>query len=224
AQKAAKTGKMEIASVSRVDQSKGYIDLSRLKVTPQERVDCLKNHHRNKLAHNTMITIAKRLDKDLEELYTEFGWPLAKEYGSLYNFFVQAQENNDLIKEYKEEVLESIKLRFKPSKVKVMAQIKVNCFRKEGIHSIKRALSAVTSINGNIEVTLIKPPIFSVFIVLKDGEKGILEINQACLAIKKDILVLGGSFDFIEKPQIIGGKDEEEFEDESDSDDSEAEE
>lgn len=220
AQKAAKAGKLEIAVVSRVDKSKGYIDLSKIKVTPQEKVDCLKQHYKNKLAHNTMITIAKRLEMDLEELYKTFGWPLAKEYGNLYNYFSKVQENPELIKSHKEEVLESVQLRFKPSKVKVIAQIKINCFNKEGVNFIKKALSSALAVDKEIEITLVKPPIFSVFKVFKDGEKGILCVNKACLEIKKEILILGGMFEFIEKPQIMGGKDDDEIELESSSEES----
>lgn len=206
AQKTVKTGKIEVAIVSRVDRKKRYVDLSRIKVSNHERVQCLQAHHRNKAAHNTMITIAQKLNTDLLGLYKKFGWPKAREYSSLYNYFVEVQNKPELVAgfEFEKEILESIRLRFKVEKIKACAEIKVMCMRSRGIHAIKEALMESLALDREIDVTLIKPPIYS---ISKGGyipQQEIDIVNMACTRIRDKILKLGGSFALVVGPTVLG--------------------
>lgn len=206
AQKTVKVGKIEVAIVSRVDRKKRYVDLSRIKVSNDERAQCLQAHHRNKAAHNTMITISQKLGTDLLGLYKRFGWPKAREHGSLYNYFVEVQNKPELVAgiEFEKEILESIKLRFKVDKIKVSADIKVMCMRSRGIHAIKEALMEAHTIDKDIDVRLVKPPIYS---VSKGGyipQQEINIVNVACARIKDKILKMGGSFVLHMGPTVLG--------------------
>lgn len=206
AQKTVKIGKIEVAMVSRVDRKKRYVDLSRIKVSNSERVQCLQAHHRNKAAHNTMITIAQKLGTDLLSLYERFGWPKAREHGSLYNYFVEVQNKPELVAgtEFEKEILESIRLRFKVDKIKVSADIKVMCMRSRGIHAIKEALMEAHAVDKDIDVSLVKPPIYS---VSKGGyipQQEVGLVNTACARIRDRILKLGGSFALAAGPTVLG--------------------
>ncbi|KAL0265623.1 UNVERIFIED_CONTAM: hypothetical protein PYX00_011336 [Menopon gallinae] len=208
AQKTVKTGKIEVAMVSRVDRKKRYVDLSRIKVSNNERVQCLQAHHRNKAAHNTMITIAQKLGTDLLGLYKEFGWPKAREYGSLYNYFLEVQNKPELVSglDIEEEVLESIRLRFKVDKIKVCAEIRVVCTRSRGIHAIKEALTESLTVDKDIDVSLVKPPLYSISKVgyIRQHEVGI--VNAACARVRDKITGLGGSFALVSGPTVLGEK------------------
>lgn len=206
AQKAVKTGKIEVAMVSRVDKEKKYIDLSRIKVSNEERIMCLQSHYKSKTAHNTMITIAQKLGMDLLDLYKNFGWPKSREYRSLYEYFAEVLNNTMLVSghEFEKQIIEGISLRFSPRRIKIIAEIKLNCPTKRGIHSIKESLMEAVALDKDIDVSLIKPPIYSISKNDYDSKKGIKTINNACDMIKNKILSLGGSFSVVKSPVVIG--------------------
>lgn len=206
ANKAVKTGKVEVAMVSRVDRKKRYIDLSRIKVSGEERSMCFQAHYKNKVAHNTMITIAQKLDLDLLDLYKNFGWPKARKYGALYNYFVEVLNNPSLVSgnEFEDAILEGIKLRFKVNKVKVISEIKIIYLKTKGIHAIKEALHESLKVDSAIEVNLVKPPIYSISKIDHSSERGVEVISQACEKIKRKILSLGGSFAVYTEPKVFG--------------------
>lgn len=206
AQKAVKIGKIEVAVVSRVDRRKRYIDLSRIKVSNDEKMECLQTYYRNKAAHNTMITIAQKLNIDLLELYQQFAWPKAKEHGSLYNYFVELLVNPQIIAghEFEDAILDGVSMRFKANKVKIAAEIRVVCLKSRGVHAIKEALMETLALNKNIEVNLIKPPIYSVSKYDYDAKKGTDAINDACNRVRSKITKLGGEFSIVSPPTVFG--------------------
>ncbi|EPR80085.1 Alpha subunit of translation initiation factor eIF2, partial [Spraguea lophii 42_110] len=87
--KSIKIGKMEICSILRVDEEKGFIDLSRKKPSVSDYEKKYRSYLSNKSAHNVMIGLAQSFNKDVLQLYNEFGWKKADEYGSLYNYFLE---------------------------------------------------------------------------------------------------------------------------------------
>jgi translation initiation factor 2 subunit 1 len=206
ATKAVKSGKIEVLFVSRVDRRKKYVDLSRIKVTSEERQACLQEHYRKKLAHNTMITIAQKADIDLLGLYESLGWPKTKEFGSLFNFFIAVQSDSTLVEneEFKEEIIGAINLRFKVNRLKINIEIKVGCFGQFGVVAIRNALLSAAKVNNEIEISLVKPPIYSISISVLDSKKGLCSIEDACSVIKKNIEQMGGYFQIKSKPMIYG--------------------
>ncbi|OMH81251.1 Eukaryotic translation initiation factor 2 subunit alpha, partial [Zancudomyces culisetae] len=86
-QKLIKVGKREVVLVLRVDKDKGYIDLSKRRVTPEDYAKCDAKFQKSKAVHSIMKHVAARLNLDLEGLYKRFGWPLYKKYGHAYDAF-----------------------------------------------------------------------------------------------------------------------------------------
>lgn len=76
-----KVGKQEPVMVLRVDRDKGYIDLSKRRVSPEEAAACEDRYNRGKLVHSIMRHVAETTGVSLEELNTQFTWPLHKMYG-----------------------------------------------------------------------------------------------------------------------------------------------
>ncbi len=82
--KAVKLGRQEVVRVQRVDEKKGYIDLSKKDVNPTEAKECLDKFHCAKTVHSILIHIIEKANRDLPkedwlqlpELYEHIVWPL----------------------------------------------------------------------------------------------------------------------------------------------------
>ncbi|URE12057.1 eukaryotic translation initiation factor 2 [Musa troglodytarum] len=79
-----KVGRQEPVMVLRVDRDKGYIDLSKRRVSEEDIQACEERYNKSKLVHSIMRHVAETLDIDLEELYVHIGWPLYRKYGHAF--------------------------------------------------------------------------------------------------------------------------------------------
>lgn len=66
---------------------KGYIDLSKRRVTAEDIQKADDKFTKSKSVHSIMRHVAEKLDMSLEELYKTIGWPLYKKYGHAYDAF-----------------------------------------------------------------------------------------------------------------------------------------
>ncbi|RZR70974.1 hypothetical protein BHM03_00002575 [Ensete ventricosum] len=82
-----KVGRQEPVMVLRVDRDKGYIDLSKRRVSEEDIQACEERYNKSKLVHSIMRHVAETLDLDLEELYIHIGWPLYRKYGHAFEAF-----------------------------------------------------------------------------------------------------------------------------------------
>ncbi len=71
-----RVNKVEVAMVLRVDTAKGYIDLSKKRVSPEEIEDCTKNYNKGKAVNSILRHVADTTNTDVEVLYETIGWPL----------------------------------------------------------------------------------------------------------------------------------------------------
>lgn len=70
-----KLGK-NILMVTKVDESRGFIDLSRKRVNPEDVKACEERYNNSLRVHNIMRQTAAILEEDLKSLYERVGWPL----------------------------------------------------------------------------------------------------------------------------------------------------
>ncbi|OAY79796.1 Eukaryotic translation initiation factor 2 subunit alpha [Ananas comosus] len=82
-----KVGRQEPVMVLRVDRDKGYIDLSKRRVSEEDIQACEERYNKSKLVHSIMRHVAETLDLDLEDLYVHVGWPLYRKYGHAFEAF-----------------------------------------------------------------------------------------------------------------------------------------
>ncbi|KAE8250684.1 hypothetical protein A4X13_0g4490 [Tilletia indica] len=86
-QKLIRVGRNEVVVVLRVDKEKGYIDLSKRRVTPEDVVKCEERFNKSKAVHSILSHVAGKLSLDLETLYRQYSWPLDKKYGHAYDAY-----------------------------------------------------------------------------------------------------------------------------------------
>ncbi|GJJ14866.1 hypothetical protein Clacol_009135 [Clathrus columnatus] len=110
-QKLIRVGRNEVVVVLRVDKEKGYIDLSKRRVSPEDITKCEERFTKSKTVASIMRHVASRTggvhpvngekeggnieeeesleteEERLESLYESIAWPLGKKYGHPYDAF-----------------------------------------------------------------------------------------------------------------------------------------
>ena len=66
---------------------KGYIDLSKRRVSAEDIVKCEERFNKGKMVASIMRHVAEKTRTPMETLYQEIGWPLNKRYGHAVDAF-----------------------------------------------------------------------------------------------------------------------------------------
>lgn len=216
----------EVVMVLRVDKEKGYIDLSKRRVSPEDVAKCEDRYNKAKAVHGVLRHLTERRKFFLEDMYEKIGWPLYKKYGHAYDAFKIAisEDKNagdpfaeldvpaDVIEELKTYILR----RLAPQPIKIRSDIEVSCFTYEGIDAIRQALfdgMALGSEQNPIRIKLIAPPIYVLSTTTLEKEVGIGMLNKAIETIKETITAKGGKIDVKMAPKAVSVKEETELQD-----------
>ena len=73
-QKLIRVGRNEVVVVLRVDKEKGYIDLSKRRVSPEDIVKCEERYNKSKMVHSIMRHVAEKRGRSSSRR-TAAGWP-----------------------------------------------------------------------------------------------------------------------------------------------------
>ncbi|KAI9253949.1 eukaryotic translation initiation factor 2 alpha subunit-domain-containing protein [Phascolomyces articulosus] len=193
-QKLIRVGRNEVVVVLRVDEEKGYIDLSKRRVTPEDIAKCEERFNKSKAVHSILRHVAEKHDIALKELYETIGWPLYKKFGHAYDAFKLAItdatpvfEGMDIKPEIMSELVSNIKRRMTPQPVKIRAQLDLRCTGIDGVNAIKEALSAGEAESTEtvpIKVTYLAAPYYVVTADALDKTTGFAIMEKAITAIK----------------------------------------
>lgn len=205
-QKLIRVGRNEVVVVMRVDPDKGYIDLSKRRVSAEEVVKCEEQYEKGRAVDSILTQVAKRRNVPTESLYEQVAWPLQRKYGHAYEAFkLSIQEPEvvfgplDIEADTLAELKHTIARRLTPKPVKVRADIEVRCFAYNGIEAIRKALKAGEALSTEavpIKVRLVAPPLYVMSTTSTDKsaaietmEKAVEAINQTITEEKGDMLV-----------------------------------
>lgn len=216
----------EVVMVLRVDKEKGYIDLSKRRVSPEDVQACEERFNKAKAVHGVLRHVAERRKFFLEELYERIGWPLYRKYGHAYDAFKLAIsedknagdpfEDLEIPDDLKEEIKTYILRRLAPQPIKIRSDVEVSCFTYEGIDAIREALFAGMALGTEtnpIKIKLIAPPIYVLSTTTLEKEVGIGLLNQAIEVIKEKVTAKGGKIDVKMAPKAVSIKEETELAD-----------
>lgn len=212
-QKLIRVGKNEVAVVLRVDKEKGYIDLSKRRVSQEDIVKCDERYNKLKAVHLILRHCAEKFGLALEEMYQTIGWPLNRKYGHAYDAFKLLINDPlvlDEISPPSAEVLEELKLyilrRLTPQAIKVRADVEVSCFSYEGIDAIKRALKAAEAVsteNMQVRAKLVAAPLYVISVQALDKNQGVDILQKAIAAVTKTIGEADGEVKVIMEPKAV---------------------
>lgn len=201
-QKLIRIGRNEVVIVLRVDKEKGYIDLSKRRVSPEDVLKCEERYNKSKAVHSIMRHVAEATQTPLETLYSQIGWPLNRKYGHSHDAFKIAITNPDVWQEIefpseavRKELMNYISKKLTPHPTKVRADIEVTCFGYDGIDAVKEALRTAEEQNttdNQIKVKLVAPPLYVLTSQCLDKHLGIKMLEEAIQRIESKIKEAGG--------------------------------
>lgn len=212
-QKLIRVGKNEVAVVLRVDKEKGYIDLSKRRVSAEDIVKCDERYNKSKAVHSILRHCAEKFNISLEELYSSIGWPLSRKYGHVYDAFkisiTDPSVYDDIIPP-SPAILEELKLyisrRLTPQAIKIRADVEVSCFSYQGIDAIKQALQAAETVSSDlmqIKAKLVAAPLYVITVQSLDKDQGIVLLNKAIDKVTESIEKFGGQCKVTMAPKAV---------------------
>ncbi|KAG8390137.1 hypothetical protein BUALT_Bualt01G0052200 [Buddleja alternifolia] len=211
-----KVGRIEPVMVLRVDKEKGYIDLSKRRVSEEDIQGCEERFNKSKLVHSIMRHVAETMSIDLEDLYIHVGWPLYKKYGHAFEAFKLIVNDPDSIldsltrevkeigpdgqevtkvapaisEEVKDSLVKNIRRRMTPQPLKIRADIEMKCFQFDGVLHIKEAMRKAEAAGNKdcpVKIKLVAPPAYVLNTQTLDKEQGITILNKAIEACTEEI-------------------------------------
>ncbi|KAI0600103.1 translation initiation factor 2, alpha subunit [Biscogniauxia sp. FL1348] len=220
-QKLIRVGRNEVVVVLRVDKEKGYIDLSKRRVSPEDIVKCEERFNKSKMVHSIMRHVAEKTLTPIETLYESIAWPLNKKYGHSIDAFKLSITNPEVWSDItfpSEPVAEELKSyigkRLTPQPTKVRADIEVTCFEYDGIDAVKTALRTAEAQNteeNQVKVRLVSPPLYVLTNTCLDKSFGISRLEEAIVNIRNSITSAGGQLVVKMEPKAVTDSDDAEL-------------
>ncbi|CAD6588846.1 MAG: hypothetical protein TREMPRED_005169 [Tremellales sp. Tagirdzhanova-0007] len=220
-QKLVREGRNEVVVVMRVDPDKGYIDLSKRRVSAEEVSKCGETYEKGKAVDSILTQVAKKCNVPTELLYEKIAWPLHKQYDHSYEAFKLSITDPERVfsplslePEILAELRANIARRLTPKPVKVRADIEVKCFSYAGIEAIRKALQAGEAKSTEevpIKVRLVAPPLYVMTTTSTDKVMAMQLMEKAVEAIGEKIGEERGELVIKMKPTIVSETDDAEL-------------
>lgn len=220
-QKLIRVGRNEVVVVLRVDKEKGYIDLSKRRVSAEDIIKCEERYNKGKMVHSIMRHVAEKTLVPIEQLYESIAWPLNRKYGHAIDAFKLSITNPEVWKDITfpgqpvaDELKSYIGKRLTPQPTKVRADIEVTCFGYEGIDAVKTALRTAEAGNTEdtqVKVKLVSPPLYVLTSTCLDKTVGIKRLEEAIVDIRKSIEGAGGNLTVKMEPKAVTESDDAEL-------------
>ncbi|CAF1160720.1 unnamed protein product [Rotaria magnacalcarata] len=219
-----RVGRNEVVVVVRVDRDKGYIDLSKRRVSPEDISKCEEKFVRgktvNSILRHTAEVLGIKTNEEFEELYEKTAWfydEKCKRPGAAYDIFVRAvsdeHELNDcqVDENTKKILINNIRRRLTPQAVKCRADVEVACYGYEGVDAVKAALREGLSASTEempVKINLIAPPLYVVTATCLDRNEGLNALKKVIEKIKLGIEQYRGIFKIKMEPKVVTDVDD----------------
>ncbi|MAG91612.1 translation initiation factor IF-2 subunit alpha [Candidatus Woesearchaeota archaeon] len=141
-----KEGKKIVCKVLRINQEKGYIDLSLRRVNEGEKRKKIDSIKREQNSEKIVELAAGKIGKKTEELYKEISEKISKNYVSFHDFFEEASKNEKVLEKLGIDrknlkiISDTIKQRIKPTEVEIKGKLKITTYAPDGIGLIRESL------------------------------------------------------------------------------------
>ncbi len=148
-----------VCKVLRIDLEKGHIDLSLRRVNSHERSEKLEEVKQEQKAEQLVKNISKKLKLIPESLYKELMNAVGKKYPSLYLCFRDMAAGNCQLEslgiksDLAQEISAAVNEKFKPQKIMLKAEIRLQTYVPEGIEKIKNTLAEVGKLSPAISLS-----------------------------------------------------------------------
>ncbi|EYU45547.1 hypothetical protein MIMGU_mgv1a020140mg [Erythranthe guttata] len=230
-------GRVEPVMVLHVDPEKGFVNLSKRRVSEDDAKACEERYSKSKNVHSILRHVAETMDVDLEDLYIHVGWPLSRKYGHAFEAFKsividpdsvlnsltrEVEEIDDdghkvtkvvpaISDEVKKVLVQDIRRRMTPHPIKIRADIEMKCFELDGVLRLKDAMrraEACGNVDCPVKVALIGAPLYVLYTQTLDKEQGIRVLEKAISACSEEIQSRGGRLTVKTAPRAVSERDE----------------
>lgn len=170
---------------------RGYVELSIKRVKPTLAREKTKEFRNEKKAHNFLKIIAQELGKSLDYIYDELGFPLQREFGTMYEGFEALAEHNIKIlqelgikDEIAQKAYELAVENIKPKQLTIKVDLFLKCYEGDGVDIIKKALSINKK---SVKVQYLAAPKYRLEIIGEDYKEMEKEFNEIIKSIEDKI-------------------------------------
>lgn len=202
-----KVGNIEVCQVLKIEEAKNFIDLSLKRVSDIEKQECKDKFSQNKLVYQIMVKVAKIVECNVKDLYENWGYEKAAKYGTLFEFFSKANDDLSILDSEPEgsHFAKVISEYFQASSFKVRADIEI-INPKYGVPAIKAAFKKVLDMDSELDIALLKSPIFSIVKTANNKDEAFGAIDKACSILKEEVESNCGEFSIVNPAKIYGEK------------------
>ena len=201
-----KEGKKVVCSVLRVNQEKGYIDLSLRRVNEGQKRAKVDEIKKEQMAERITEFVAKKLNKDVKELHKAISEKILEKYDSLYDCFEEVVSKECLLENFgledklAKELEDAIKQRIKEAKVQIEGKLKLVSYSPDGIEVVKEALKKAKDVGkDNFVVKYLGGGSYNVEVDAKDFKEAEKILKNATEAALEFIKNKKGEGEFIRK-------------------------
>lgn len=205
-------GKNEYLRVLRVDEARGYIDLTKKDVEHDDIIAFQENYKKTKLVHNIITNIASQAGLESLDIYNMGIWDMYDTYPHALECFLNVIEDQSILDRYnftddiKKQLRTIIATKFAAKPHKLQANFELTCPSFSGIEGIKEALRSGTKESTDdmiVTCQLLSTPIYIVHLTTYDIDRGKKILNNAIKAIKNEIRRQGGYFNIKNPPRVV---------------------
>ena len=147
-----------VCKVLRIDQQKGHIDLSLRRVNSRQRAAKLEEIKQENKAETLVQNLAKKFQSTAEEIYNQLVEKIFEEYSHLHLCFKDVAAGNadleqmGLDKKLASDLTAVIMDKFKPPKITIKGEIKMQSYASDGMNKIKTVLLSLEKISPSISI------------------------------------------------------------------------
>lgn len=188
-----KQGKQYVAKVVRVEEGKGFINLSLKRVSKRDEKEKMNVFRREQRAEKMLEQAARELNKSLDQAYEEVGYLLQENFGELFVAFEEVRKSKEnLLKrgipdKWVEAISKVAERNFQEKEFVIKADLELKSYAEDGIEKIRKVLLDLE--RKGVVVKYISAPKYRVELKGKDAkltERKLIEsLDEAVKNIKQ---------------------------------------
>ena len=213
ASKTVPVGRKTPALVLRVDETKGYVDLSKKRVSIEDAEQCRAYFAKSKTVHAILAHACDESQIGLDAAYARFGWDMYGEDRHALDALKRVATAPDTFfatfdvpAGLQAKLAETCGHRLAAAVEKIEAVVEVTCFTYEGIEAVKEALragAAQATAALPLEIRLLGTPRYAVRASTADVAAGVGRVGDACAAVRQKIVSLGGAYVLAKTARVV---------------------
>ncbi|MBI5072781.1 S1 RNA-binding domain-containing protein [Candidatus Woesearchaeota archaeon] len=199
-----KEDKVIVCMVLRINQERGYIDLSLRRVNEGQKRKKLEEIKQEQKAEKIIEAVAQELKKKPEQLYQEIYTPISKHYLLLHQCFQDFIKNEVSFEDvgvpaqYIKQLSEIVIQRIKPKEVYIGGKIMLQSYAPNGVELVKNALLAgIAQGKEVLQMTYLGGGAYNVLIKGEEYKEAEQVLNKVLHAVETSVPKGKATFSFI---------------------------